>query len=161
MKSIYKRVLVLLFLGAIFTPVFAAGNKNQYVSVTSAAVKAKASQFSASVGTLKYGDVVTVIKVEKGWSNITSSDGKITGWLPNASLTAKKLVVEVESKKKTSANAKELALAGKGFDKNFEKDFAAQNNVSFSQVDKVETFSANEKETIAFIKEGNLNAGEE
>ena len=121
MKSIYKRVLVLLILGAVFMPVFAAGNKNQYVSVGSAQVKAKASQFAKTVATLKYGDEVIIVEAKKEWSNIKSLDGKVEGWVPNSSLTTKKLIVKVKSNKGTSANAEELALAGKGWSEWFEQ----------------------------------------
>ena len=155
-----KKVILIIFLTLLLFPVFGAPNKPQYVSVSNAVVRAKASQFSNSVGTLEYGEAVTIEKVENGWSNITSSDGKITGWLPNSSLTAKKLLVEVSSKK-TTANAKELALAGKGFDKNFEDTFAEENDVSFEQVDEVESFAATEKDTVVFIKEGHLSAGDQ
>ena len=156
-----KKFILIIFLTLLLFPVFSAPNKAQYVSVSNAVVRAKTSQFSNSVGTLEYGEAVTIEKVENGWSNITSSDGKITGWLPNSSLTAKKLLVEVSSKNKTTANAKELALAGKGFDKNFEDTFAEENDVSFDQVDKVESFAATEKDTVVFIKEGHLSAGDQ
>ena len=161
MKTITKKLLSFFLILGLFLPVFAASNKKQYVSVTTAAVKAKASQFASSVGELKYGDEVSVVSTEKTWSKITSIDGSVTGWLPNSSLTTKKLIVEVQSKKKTSANATELALAGKGFDTNFENTFEKANDVNFADVDKVESFSASEKETLSFITEGQLFAGEQ
>ena len=88
-----KKFILIIFLTLLLFPAFSAPNKPQYVSVSNAVVRAKASQFSTSVGTLEYGEAVTIEKVENGWSNITSSDGKITGWLPNSSLTAKKLAI--------------------------------------------------------------------
>jgi len=160
MKRMYKKVLILLVLGAIFNPVFAAGNKNQYVSVTNAAVKAKASQFSSTVANLKYGDTVKVIKVEKGWSNISTLDGKVSGWLPNKSLTNKKLLVEVNSKKKTTANAKELALAGKGFNSSVEEVFAAGFDVDYGDVDYTEKQTIDYEANESFIKEGGLKLEE-
>lgn len=163
MKSIYKRVLVLLILGAVFMPVFAAGNKNQYVSVGSAQVKAKASQFAKTVATLKYGDEVIIVEAKKEWSNIKSLDGKVEGWVPNSSLTTKKLIVKVKSNKGTSANAEELALAGKGWSEWFEQ--ALEDNepksYNFTAVETIETYTATDADTIAFIKEGKLYLGGE
>lgn len=138
---------------------FAAEPKPQYVQVDSAIVRVKASQFASSAGTLKLGDKVKVNSKGKSWSFISSEDGKIEGWLPNSSLTAKKLIVNVSGK--TSANAKELGLAGKGMDKAFEKVYGQANEISYAQVDKIETNACSEKDAIAFIKEGQLNAGGE
>ena len=138
---------------------FAAEPKPQYVQVDSAIVRVKASQFASSTGTLKLGDKVKVTSKGKSWSFISSEDGKIEGWLPNSSLTAKKLIVNVSGK--TSANAKELGLAGKGMDKAFEKVYGQANEISYAQVDKIETNACSEKDAIAFIKEGQLNAGGE
>lgn len=162
MKSIIKRILVLLVLGGIFMPAFAAGNKNQYVQVGSSPVKASASQFAKTVGTLKYGDEVIVISVNNKWTNIKTLDGKISGWVPNASLTTKKLKVEVASQKKTSANAKEIALAGKGWDAGFEQILATDgSSYDYNSVDAIEGFAENDLSIIQFIKEGQLYMGEE
>lgn len=138
---------------------FAAEPKPQYVQVDSAIVRAKASQFASSTGTLKLGDKVKVTSKGKSWSCILSEDGKIEGWLPNSSLTTKKLIVNVSGK--TSANAKELGLAGKGMDKAFEKVYSQASEISYAQVDKIEANACSEKDAIAFIKEGQLNAGGE
>ncbi len=138
---------------------FATEPKPQYVQVDSAIVRVKASQFASSAGTLKLGDKVKVTSKGKSWSFISSEDGKIEGWLPNSSLTAKKLIVNVSGK--TSANAKELGLAGKGMDKAFEKVYSQANEISYTQVDKIEANACSEKDAIAFIKEGQLNAGGE
>ena len=138
---------------------FAAEPKPQYVQVDSAIVRIKASQFASSTGTLKLGDKVKVTSKGKSWSFISSEDGKIEGWLPNSSLTTKKLIVNVSGK--TSANAKELGLAGKGMDKAFEKVYSQANEISYTQVDKIEANACSEKDAIAFIKEGQLNAGGE
>lgn len=153
-KSIFLSVMVLSLSTA-----FAADPKPQYVQVDSAVVRVKASQFAASAGTLKLGDEVTVVEKGKSWSSIKSADGKISGWLPNKSLTTKKLIVKVQSQ--TSANASELAMAGKGLDKTFEKVYSQVSETSFAQVDKIEAYACSEKDALAFIREGQLYEGGE
>lgn len=138
--------------------VFAAEKKSQYISVKSAVIRLKPSQFSGSVATLKYGDEVVVLKKEKSWSNISSVDGKINGWIPDSSLSKKKLIVKTNSK--TSANASELALAGKGFDKSFENTYAELYNLNLAEIDKIEINSCSEKDAIKFIREGELHEEE-
>ncbi len=153
-KVIFLSVMALNIFSA-----FTAEPKPQYVQVDSAIVRVKASQFASSAGTLNLGDKVKVTSKGKSWSCISSEDGKIKGWLPNSSLTTKKLIVNINGK--TSANAKELGLAGKGMDKAFEKVYSQANEISYAQVDKIETNACSEKDAIAFIKEGQLNAGGE
>ncbi|MBO7121774.1 MAG: SH3 domain-containing protein [Treponema sp.] len=159
MTKVIKHSLIMVFFALICAQVYAAGKK-QYVSVASVDVKAKASQFSSSVGTVKYADEVIVIQADKSWSKIELPGGK-SGWLPNSSLSAKKIVVKLDGKKKSSATASELALAGKGFDSNFENTFEKTNDVSFAPVDKIETFSTSEKDAVDFLKEGQLFVGGE
>lgn len=161
MKSFYKRIIIaLLFVGTLEL-VFAAGNKNQYVSVQAAQVKAKPSQFAKTVAALKYGDEVSVVSVDKAWTKIKSLDGKAEGWLPASSLTTKKLIVKVKSEKKTSANATELALAGKGWSDGYESAIAKSSpkDYNYKAVDTVEAFASNDMDTIDFIKEGELFLG--
>ena len=113
------KVIFLSVMALNISSAFAAEPKPQYVQVDSAIVRVKASQFASSAGTLNLGDKVKVTSKGKSWSCISSEDGKIKGWLPNSSLTTKKLIININGK--TSANAKELGLAGKGMDKAFEK----------------------------------------
>ncbi|MBP5587894.1 MAG: SH3 domain-containing protein, partial [Treponema sp.] len=121
------------------------------------------SQFAKTVATLKYGDEVIIVEAKKEWSNIKSLDGKVEGWVPNSSLTTKKLIVKVKSNKGTSANAEELALAGKGWSEWFEQ--ALEDNepksYNFTAVETIETYTASDADTIAFIKEGKLYLGGE
>ena len=153
------KVIFLSVMALNISSAFAAEPKPQYVQVDSAIVRVKASQFASSAGTLNLGDKVKVTSKGKAWSCISSDDGKIKGWLPNSSLTTKKLIININGK--TSANAKELGLAGKGMDKAFEKVYSQANEISYAQVDKIETNACSEKDAIAFLKEGQLNAGGE
>ena len=114
------KIILLSVMALNFCSAFAAEPKPQYVQVDSAIVRVKASQFASSTGTLKLGDKVKVTSKGKSWSCISSEDGKIKGWLPNSSLTTKKLIV----------NAKELGLAGKGMDKALEKVYSQANEIS-------------------------------
>lgn len=157
MSKIKIAILSIMLLN--FFSAFSAEPKPQYVQVDSATVRVKASQFAGSAGTLKLGDKVKVTSKGKSWSRISFEDGKIEGWLPNSSLTSKKLIINTSGK--TSANAKELGLAGKGMDKAFEKVYSQASEISFAQVDKIEANACSEKDAIAFIKEGQLNAGGE
>ena len=153
------KVIFLSVMALNISSAFAAEPKPQYVQVDSAIVRVKASQFASSAGTLNLGDKVKVTSIGRSWSSIASEDGKIKGWLPNSSLTTKKLIININGK--TSANAKELGLAGKGMDKAFEKVYSQANEISYAQVDKIETNACSEKDAIAFLKEGQLNAGGE
>ena len=89
------KVIFLSVMALNISSAFAAEPKPQYVQVDSAIVRVKASQFASSAGTLNLGDKVKVISKGKSWSCISSEDGKIKGWLPNSSLTTKKLIINI------------------------------------------------------------------
>lgn len=147
---------MVLFAG-ICAQVFAAGKK-QYVSVMSADLKSDASQFASTVGNARYGEEVSVLQVENAWSKIQLNGG-MEGWIPTSALTPKRIMLNLDPRRNTTASASELALGAKGFDFNFESAFEKASGGNFEAVNWVETFSVSQNEAVAFIKEGQLFMG--
>lgn len=79
------------------------------------------------------------------------------GWIPSSALSKKKVLASSS----TTADAKEIALAGKGFSSSIESTYAKEFNVDYSDVDYVESQSVSDKELQSFIVEGQLNSGED
>ena len=137
-------------------PIFAAP-KTQYVAIDPAPLKAKPAASSKKVGSVEYASAVIVVKTEKSWVYVQLADDKsVEGWLPASALTSKKIK---DKSSATSANADEIALAGKGFNSTIEAVFAEQFDVNFGIVDYIETLSAPTEEAVIFAKEGQLNDG--
>lgn len=125
-----------------------------YIRCETADVKAKASVSAKTTATLIYGDEITVLQEKKNWKEVKSvADPSIKGWVPASSITAKKVSFRGNQ---NSANAKELALAGKGFNTTLEQTYAEQSDMDFSQVDAVEQNIPSMETVFDFIKSGKL-----
>ena len=140
---------------------FAAEPVTMYVASQKGLLKARATTNSKTITTLSYGDVVTIISTKGKWSEVavkSNSTANTQGWVLSASLTKKKIVANTN---KVSANAKELALAGKGFSSEIENEYKKSGNADYDAVDTVEQASVSDDEESAFIEDGNLRGGEE
>lgn len=140
--------------------VFAASFKSGatvYVSVKSAALKSGTGFFAKKTGTVSYGDNLIVVESNSKKSRVQSAS--ITGWIPNGSLTSKKITKSGASSVNASSN--ELALAGKGFSAEAEKAFKSSNaKLNYDEVDRIEKITVSDTELSAFISEGHLKGGE-
>lgn len=153
-----KRLTFLLVLLCLEVPIFSASKaKTQYVAIDPAPLKAKPAASSKKIGSIEYASAVIVLQEEKSWVYVQLVDDKsVEGWLPASALTSKKIKDKANA---ASANADEIALAGKGFNSTIEAVYAEEYQMNFDVVDYIETLSASEEETITFAKEGQLNDG--
>lgn len=158
MKRIMIKKVFIVVLLSFSTFLFAAGKSTMYVKIKTAQVKEKSSKKSKSSGTIPYGASVTVLNSIDGWYYISCDKPKIVGWVASSSLSRK----NVNGRGKvSSANAKELALAGKGLTASIESTYADTENVDFSEVNKIETISVSDEEVYQFIINGELNSEEQ
>jgi uncharacterized protein YgiM (DUF1202 family) len=128
-----------------------------YVSVKTAALKASTGAFAGTTGTLEYGEKVTVIQIDGKNAEIKSTaNPSKTGWIPMANLSAKQVVTGTSS----TASAKEISLAGKGFNQEVENAYKSKGKVNYADVDKIETQSVKEADLKKFIEDGRLAMGE-
>ncbi len=110
------------------------------------------------VATVHYGDRLTVLEDKSPWVK-TSINGK-QGWLHDSALTTQTIVLNPNAKTVASAaDSDEIALAGKGFNKQVEDKFRqTHTHANFAMVDKMETsMNISQKEIEAFLKQGNLH----
>lgn len=155
MKSFIKKIVCALCILSASMSLFAAGKNIMYVSSENLAVKATASMSSKTIATLPYGLAVET-GTEKGkWVQI-SIDSKQLGWVLQTSLSKRKL-----TSKNITVNVKEIALAGKGANAGIEAAIDEAYTEYFDLVDKVEAGAVSEEKVLQFIKEGQLNGGEE
>ena len=153
-----KKLTILLVILCLAVPVFSAAKaKTQYVAIDPAPLKAKPAASSKKIGSIEYASAVLVLQEEKSWVYVQLvNDKNVEGWLPASALTSKKIKGKTEA---TSANADEIALAGKGFNSTIEAVYAEQYEVNFSVVDYIESLEADQNETIVFAQAGHLNDG--
>ena len=153
-----KKLTLLLVVLCLSIPVFSASKtKTQYVAIDPAPLKAKPAASSKKIGSIEYASAVLVLKGEKSWVYVQLvGDKSVEGWLPASALTSKKIKDKANA---TSANADEIALAGKGFNSTIEAVYAEQYELNFDIVDYIESLGVDQDDAIAFAQAGQLNDG--
>ncbi|MCL2265663.1 MAG: SH3 domain-containing protein [Treponema sp.] len=157
MKKVMFIFCLVLFITGIAAAQVSTGG-TLYVSVKNVAIKSSTGFFAATRGTLSYGDRVTVLRVDGRFVEIRSAaNSTLTGWTASANLSAKQVVPGTSS----TATAREVALAGKGFNQEVEQSYKNQNrNLNYTDVDRVEAFTVNESALRRFLEEGRLSLGD-
>ena len=127
------------------------------VQVRDGQLRNRASFLGAVVGTVAYGDRVTVNQTQAGWCEVSIA-GK-TGWIHESALTPKKVVLAsgTADARVQSVGSEEVALAGKGFSKEVEAEYKKQNqNVDYTWVDWMGQQTVSSERLVEFLKQGNL-----
>jgi len=156
MKRIFFVFMLVLFTAG-FAVAQASKGGTMYVAVKSLALKASTGFFASTKGTLNYGDRVTILQVNGKNAEIRSvANSSLSGWTATANLSAKQIV----SGNTNTASAKEVALAGKGFNQEVENAYKSKGKVNYADVDKVEKISVNETDLKKFLEDGRLAMGE-
>jgi len=156
-----KKVIILLCLVLFITGLAAAqvsAGGTLYVAVKTVTLKSGTGFFASNKGTLNYGDRVTVIRVNGKFAEVKSAaNSSLTGWTATANLSAKQIV----SGSSSTASAKEVALAGKGFSQEVENSYKSQKgNLNYADVDRTESIKVREDDLKKFLEEGHLKMGD-
>lgn len=152
------KIKVLLVLLALCAGVAWAATKMS-VQVQSCKVRATPSQLGKVVATVAYGDVLQTGVPQNGWYQVTTSGG-ITGWVHESALTTKTIAMRSgTSDAATGASSEEVAMAGKGFNKQVEDEMKAQGKLDYTWVDRMSEFKSKEDEVVLFRAQGNLVGG--
>jgi hypothetical protein len=155
-----KRV-ILMFVLVLLTAGFAAAQASKggtmYVAVKTAALKSSTGFFASTKGTLKYGDRVTILQISGKNAEVRSAaNSAVTGWTATANLSSKQIV----SGNANTASAKEVALAGKGFNQEVENSYKSKGKANYADVDRVEAVSVSESSLKKFLEDGRLSMGD-
>ena len=150
MKKLFFFCFMLIFPALCFSAP-KKSQKKMYVSSNSAELKTSASFFSGKSGSVEYGEAVFVIETDGKWSKIRSDKNpEISGWISSSLLSKRKLISVFNN---FSANADEIALAGKGFS---ESDGWGKSNANYKAVGIIENLVISNEDLLKFIVEGEL-----
>ena len=122
-----------------------------YVAVRNLELKSSSGVFATASGVLEYGAQVTVAQISGDWAQVRAADGSAAGWARLSSLTARRISAQGSS----GATAQEVALAGKGFDREIETANRAE-IPNYDEVDRMEAQSTPLQELRNFLSEGRL-----
>ncbi len=128
-----------------------------FVKVQTTYVRKEPKFYSPAVATLQAGESVTQIAAEAGWFKVRTAKGT-EGWIHSSAVqTGKFAVAAVDQSLKTGATAEEVALAGKGFNKQVEEEYKNRNKeVNFLEVDRMLKIKISPDELRKFLMEGKL-----
>jgi hypothetical protein len=131
--------------------------KSLNVQVREAQLRSTPSFLGKIIAKPSYGDRVELIEEQGAWKRVAIRGG-VQGWMHTSALTTKSITPQAGAQSvQTSATGGEIALAGKGFSEEVEKQYKKDNrNVDFTWVDKMEKLQVTPEEMQAFLREGNV-----
>jgi len=136
---------------------FGQTGRQMSVQVKETQIRATPSFLGKILGVLYYGDRVTVLAQQNGWARISLPSGKGEGWVNLSALSPKRIVFKAGSQEVGSgASSGEVALAGKGFNKEVEAEYRDEKQLDYSWIDKMESFRVSPEQVLAFLQQGGL-----
>lgn len=114
--------------------------------------------YAPVVQTLKAGEKIEKISSQPdGWIQVKTSGGTV-GWIHSSAVTVQKFdLLAMDKSMKTQASASEVALAGKGFNKQVEESYRAKHaDVSFVWVDRMLLIKIAASRVEEFMRNGKL-----
>lgn len=134
-----------------------SASEKMSVQVRSSELRDSPSFLGSSVASLVYGEQVEVVGQQGNWMEVSASSGT-KGWIHQSALTKKRIAfssggADVE----TGASGEELAVAGKGFNADVEKEFKVDHaDIDFTWVDTMEQMKVSPQELMSFLTEGGV-----
>jgi uncharacterized protein YgiM (DUF1202 family) len=127
-----------------------------YVNVKTAEIRANPNFFAEIRGTIAFGEPVTVIQTRNKWVEVSGqANTSLKGWVSLDALSSRRVVSRTRT-----ANAKEVAMAGKGFSDSVEQIYKSASNADYTAVDVIERPVLSERSLYVFLTEGRLSKGE-
>ncbi len=145
----------LLVLGILILAVTALPADEMSVQVEKVDVRGRPSGLAPITGQLYYGDRIEVFTTQGPYVQVHTGNGT-TGWVHGSALTKKEVVLSSGGQVSSGASSDEVALAGKGFNKEIEAEYKAQTDLDFSWVDTMEEWGLAETALVDFLEEGEL-----
>lgn len=157
-----KRVMIVLGMALVLTGAAAAQirvGQTVYVTARSLPLKSGTGFFARTLGTLAYGDAVTVLQVNGKWAQVEyRGRTTISGWTAHTNLSTKRVVAAGRT---GSVSSGEVAMAGKGFTEEVENVYRETTSADFDTVDLIEAGRISDEDLLSFISEGRLSMGDE
>ena len=152
-------IVVLVSLGVVFSG-FAEPPKMMSVQVKEGQLRSTPSFLAEIIAKPSYGDHVEILQDKGTWKKVAIRG--VQGWMHTSALTTKGIVLRAGTANvQTSATGSEIALAGKGFSEEVEKQYKSLNpKLDYAWVERMEKFKVSPEQMQAFLKQGNVMPAE-
>ena len=155
MKKAHRIVLIVGAIFILFAVVVSA--KTLIVKVQTTNLRKAPKFYAQTIAILKAGETVEKISSQDDWIKVRTVNN-LEGWIHSSVVQVKKFNLFAAKKGlKTQASADEVALAGKGFNKQVEDLYKAKHSeISFAWVDNMLEISVSVEQIKNFLKKGKL-----
>jgi len=162
MKRVIVVIMLLMPLAFLISTAFTAMEKEMSIQVDQAQLRSTPAYYGSVVSTVNYADRLKIIDSKGAWVKASTARNNATGWIHISALTSTKLAPKSGAKNApTSVSAGELSAAEKGFTEQIEQDYRQKNKaIDFTWVDKMENIKISPKQSITFLKEGQIKPAE-
>ena len=154
-----RKIVLGIMMGVSLAALATTPPKEVTVTAKEGNVKVTADHLSKNVEVVVYGDKLKIVTKENDWYQVTTPSGK-TGWIHESATTTKKINISKDAQVgDNSSSHDEVALAGKGFNKQVEQAYVKGNpNLAsaFQLVDQIEARKVSSSQLAAFISQGQL-----
>ncbi len=129
------------------------------VQVKEGVLRSTPSFMGKIVAKVAYGDRVASIESRNGWSKVQPGDGSSSGWIHDSALTTKKIELSAGTANvQQTASGDEIALAGKGFNEQVEREYKQKNpKMDFAMIDQMEKIVISDSQMRQFLKDGQVS----
>lgn len=154
-KALWAGVVGLLGI-CLTVAVVGAAAQMKSVAVKETALRSSPMPFGQIIEMLRYGDRVAVDEEANGWLRVHGKSGQ--GWVHVSALTAKRVELRAgDDDVSAVASSEELALAGKGFNRQVEASFKDRNRqMDYASVDRMEAMTIQPSALQEFLRKGGL-----
>ena len=128
-----------------------------YLQVQQTKLRSQPQFWSTPVSDLSYGAALTTLGAapsDKSWIKVKYGDKE--GYVHVSSVTSRKIVLKSAGNVDPNVDPGSIVLAGKGFNKQVEGNYAASRGLNYKSVDLVEANRVEPAEEIAFLESGGL-----
>jgi uncharacterized protein YgiM (DUF1202 family) len=154
-----RRTGLVLVLFTVFTLHLSAAEMMS-VTVKETQVRDRPSFLGKIVATLVYGDRIPISTERGDWVQVNTDNG-ITGWVHLSALTKKQIVLqEGDESVEQSATSEEVAMAGKGFNKEVEQQYKEEKNLDYTWIDRMEKIVYPSETLFQFLDGQDVPAGD-
>jgi len=154
-----KKIMLFILL---LVPALCLAAEPVKVKVQKASLFSQPNFLSKTVASLQFGDQLELEEVVKDWARVRY--GQQRGYVHQSALTSTKVDMKslmFSSSSSSGANQDEVALAGKGFTPEVEKNYGkAHPEMNYALVDEIERYTVDPNSLRSFIQKGGLKVSE-
>jgi len=150
-----KKKFVLSILLAVLISAGVMAAEMLKVTVKTTKLRKSPKFYSPAVTTLNFGDAIQKLDQQGDWIHGMTTAG-LQGWVHGSAVEEPSFSLTARRTSGTGTTADEVALAGKGFNEQVEKEYRKSAGLSYTWVDRMGTISVSEKDMEQFFKDGKL-----